>query len=133
MIETDSYSDEYKFLEAIKPLETWLIITGKFDPWYHKCGDYFQIDLYGLALDGCGSPYRCTLALTVGGDKGSDVDQYRNMYSKGSLHHITSTNFYISEVDVRFYRFETRPAPVEYESALRNWIDSHLSRNVNSY
>jgi len=119
------YPDEYNFMEAVKPLETWVLITKFNGPWYHKCGNYFQIDLDGLAIDGCGRPFICTLALNVDGHEHEKAAQYRKVYAAGSLHYIQAPYYNVLDREIRFYRFESHPVPLEYDEArIRDWIES---------
>lgn len=106
-------------------LETWVMITGFNGPWHHECGDNFQIELNGLAIDGCGTSFRCSIALTAAGNEGGKVEQFSRQYAVGSLHFIKAPHYNVQEREIRFYRFEIYPVPDEYdEDAIRDWIES---------
>jgi hypothetical protein len=81
--------------------------------------------LAGLAIDGCGISFPCSIALSANGDEQVKVEQFSLVYAVGSLHFIQATSYNIQEREVRFYFPEMHRVPVEHDEAvIRNWIES---------
>lgn len=120
-----TYPDENTFLEAIKPLETWVLVTRFAGPWYHRKDDYYQIELDGLAIDGCGRAFRCSIALNIEGNDWKKVKAFCQIYAVDTVHFLQTKHFNIQEWEVRCYRSDLKPVPVEYnEAAIKDWIES---------
>lgn len=116
------------FLAAIKPFETWVMITRSADIIHHvnnNSGEYFQIELDGLALDGWGDLFLCSIHLPIDGHEQERVKQIPFTYAKGSLHLIKSENYSIEDFEVRFFIRESEPVPDELAMELRRWFESH--------
>lgn len=127
IIEEEQSSLKIKFLQAVKPLETWVMLTRSADIIHHAgdgSGNYFQIELDGLALDGWGDLFQCSIHLPIDGHEYERVEQLRLIYAKGSMHLIKSECYSIKDFEVRFHVHETEPVPDELAMELRRWFES---------
>ncbi len=129
-ITEEPYAGQYKFLEYIKPIETWVMITES-HTWYHdnngaSSGPYFQTEMDGLAIDGCGFLYMCSIHLATEGHEHAKVEEFPLKYGKGSLHFIKSEGYCIQDSEVRFYIDKTEPVPRGFCKELRGWFESQI-------
>lgn len=111
--------------------ESWLMITGAFVPEYHKCGDYYQIDLRCVVLDGCTDIMQAVLAWTTNGNEYEQLEKLRLAYQSGKIFRISAEYFSVSNIgEITFYgNPELDPLVGEAEHSARRWFESASLRS----
>lgn len=109
-------------------LVTSIMITGVFMPDYYAAGDYYQIDVDCIALDGCGDAINAILALTADGNQLERLEQLRHTYSVGSIHQISSGDFSLRSGTITFYRPETTLLDVTEIFTMEELFSAALTR-----